>query len=188
MQPDRRSDAHSVGAAKWRAQCKDGAAEWRPVRAESLARRPRGVARWDGRAESLAGTAARSRSRDGRAELLAILPRGVARWDGRAEWLARRPRGVARWDGRADGGAHWHHEVAAIQPARASGFATIPPPPLLPDLGQLWFRTLPVQAAAAPQRQRACVRAHGTSARMAWQPEGICICELPVDLSTMLAV
>ena len=106
------------------------------------------------RAESLAGTAARSRSRDGR----------------------------------ADGGAHWPQEVAAIQPARASGFATIPPPPLLPDLGQLWFRTLPVQAAAAPQRQRACVRAHGTSARMAWQPEEICKCELPVDLSTMLAV
>ena len=130
-----------------------GVARW-DGRAESLARRPRGVARWDGRAESLAGTAARSRSRDGR----------------------------------ADGGAHWHHEVAAIQPARASGFATIPPPPLLPDLGQLWFRTLPVQAAAAPQRQRACVRAHGTSARMAWQPEGICICELPVDLSIILAV
>ena len=131
-------------------------------RGGGMAPRPRGVAR---------ETAARSRSL-GR-------PRGVARWDGRAESLPGRPRG---W------GAHWHHEVAAIQPARASGFATIPPPPLLPDLGQLWFRTLPVQAAAAPQRQRACVHAHGTSVRMAWQPEEICKCELPVDLSTMLAV
>ena len=75
-----------------------------------------------------------------------------------------------KWRGRREeGGAHRHHEVATIQSARASGFVTIPPPPPLPELGQHGARMLPGQAAAAPQRRRACERAHGTSAHMAWQ-------------------
>ena len=107
----------------------------------------------------------RSRSRDGRAESL------VGR-------MAVRNRSR---DGR-DGGAHWHHEVAAIQPARASGFATMPPPPLLPELGQSWFRMLPGQAAVAPQRQRACMlfRQGEASAPCApWRPRGAGIARCP---------